>query len=344
MNFKDKNGKKTLIIFCAVTAVFVALICVFSFFDLQISKKISIIGAGKYYPESVSGRFFETFGVIPVYALTAFALALVFHNALRRSALTERGKIFKVFVLILSAFFTALMCFGMFKKAISYTLIHFSADYLLGGGTDMVAFVLLGIMSGAALLYFCKDLSSSFLNKTFCWALIVIFAAAFSQGITQGIKLFSGRARFATMNVLNDFSLYTPWYKFVSGRKVTDDMLTAGIASDAFRSFPSGHSAASTMLLCFCLLPYFLRGEKGENKPLKLVCLILPIAFTLGTMASRVIEGAHFLTDVLFGSYSVIAGIFIAICFIPSLAKRLTPLCEKVGVICENAENNQIGG
>ncbi len=335
---KNAKNKKELIIFCCITAVFAALIAVFTFFDLQISKAVTIIGTGKFYPESAFGRFFESFGVVPVYAFTAFALVVVFYNALYRFAKTKKAKTLRLITLCACAFFAALMCYAMFKKVIKYVAIHKRFDYMLGGVSDEIAYVLLGCMSAAALIYFMKDVSRSFLNGALAWALVVIFAAAFSQAAVQGVKLFSGRARYALMNVLDDFSLYTPWYKFTLGRVVTDDMLTLGAGADAFKSFPSGHSAAAAISLTLCLIPYFFK--KPCNKAAKIILIVLPAAFTLGTMVSRVIEGAHFCTDVLFGCYAVIAGIYIALTFIPKAVSRLTPLREdKRGVILERAEN-----
>lgn len=331
------ENKKTLIIFCCVTAVFAALIAVFTFFDLQISNAVTIIGAGKFYPEGVLGRFFESFGVVPVYAITAFALSIVFYNAFYRSAKTKKGKAVRFTVLCVAAFFIALMGYAMFKKVIKYVAIHLKFDYTLGGMLDQIAYVLLGVMSGAALLYFMKDASRSFLNDALSWALIVVFTAAFSQGVVQGLKPIFGRARYATMNVLEDFSLYTPWYKITLNRVVSNEMLTAGVGADAFKSFPSGHSAAAAMSLTLCMLPWFLKKPCG--KVIKTVAIVLPIAFTLGTMVSRVIEGAHFCTDVLFGCYAVIAGMYIAVAFIPNSIKRLKPLSDrKRGVIYEHAE------
>lgn len=333
----EAKNKKTLIIFCCITAVFAALIAVFTFFDLQISKAITIIGAGKFYPESALGRFFESFGVVPVYAITAFALSVVFYNAFYRSAKTKKTKALRLTVLCVAAFFIALMFYAMFKKVIKYIAIHQGFDYTLGGVSDGVAYVLLGCISAGALLYFMKDASRSFLNGALVWSLVVIFTAAFSQAAVQGVKLFSCRARYALMNVLDDFSLYTPWYDFTLGRVVTDEMLTLGAGADAFKSFPSGHSAAAAMALTLCLLPWLLK--KPCNKVVKVVATVLPIAFTLGTMVSRVVEGAHFCTDVLFGCYAVIAGIYIALAFIPKAASRISPLCdEKRGVISERAE------
>lgn len=334
----NAKSKKSIIIFCSVTAAFLAAIVICTFFDLQISEKITIIGAGKFYPESVLGRFFETFGVIPVYAFTAFALSVVFHNVYRRSAEDKNDKILRGTLLGLSAFLVALMCYAMFKKVIKYVAIHFDFEYTLGGVLDHVAYVLLGLMSGAALLYFTKDLFNSYLNKTLCWALVVIFTAAFSQLIVQSVKSFSGRARYATMNVLEDFSLYTPWYKFKAGRTVSDEMLTLGVGSDGFKSFPSGHSAAAAMSLLFCVCPLVLKTRK---KPIKILLIALPIVFTLGTMISRVVEGAHFATDVLFGCYSVLLGAYIAFLFIPAELKKLKPLGEKIGVICESVEKGE---
>ncbi|MDY4186424.1 MAG: phosphatase PAP2 family protein [Candidatus Borkfalkiaceae bacterium] len=310
--------KKASAIFGVILGVYAALIAVCTFFDLEISKAINVMGEGKYYPENFFGRVFETIGVIPVYAVTSLALSIIFHFVMRENSC---GKKAKIICGVIAAAICVALGYKMFKQSFGYIAIHFGFDYMLGGVTDEIAYVLAGAISTAALLYLMKDVSDDFLNKTFRWAIVVLFTAAISQAIVQSVKVFAGRARYATLNVAGSFDEYTPWYIFGGKRVPSDELLTFGAGKDAYRSFPSGHSAASAVSLTLMLLPMCF-GIKKDKVSFWLLT-ILPVVFTLGTMISRVIEGAHFCTDVLFGSLASILGIYVGVIVSPLITKNL---------------------
>jgi membrane-associated phospholipid phosphatase len=100
----------------------------------------------------------------------------------------------------------------------------------------------------------------------------------------QLVKIFWGRVRFRDLDALH--SNFTNWY------------LPNGITGH--ESFPSGHAAMAWMLLpLIILLP-------KKNK--------IAIIFTVGVITvwgiavplSRLVIGAHYASDVLFGSFIVI--------------------------------------
>lgn len=108
-----------------------------------------------------------------------------------------------------------------------------------------------------------------------------LYAAAtlmLSAAAVFALKHFWGRIRYADLKTPDDF---TPWY--VPGTK------------GAGSSFPSGHAAmASLALLGYDFLKYFgLRGRAAA--------LILGSAFVAAVSVSRVILGAHYVSDVLAG-------------------------------------------
>ena len=316
-----QTRKKITSVYIIAIVALAALFAICTFFDFEISKAITIIGEGKYYPESLAGRFFETFGVIPVYALPAFALSIIFHYFMREKA---GDKAVKAICGVIIGILCAVLGYMMFKKVFKYVSIHFGFDDLLGGVTDEIAYALMGVLSAGALLYFMKDVSDEFLNKTFAWAVMVAITAAGSQLVVQGVKLFAGRARYATINVTGDSGLYTPWYIFNGSRVPSNEMLTLGAGSDAFRSFPSGHTAAAAVSLCLAVLPVFF-GLKKNNVSFWLL-IVLPSIFTLGTLVSRVVEGAHYCTDVIFSLACVITAIYFGLKVSFALQKKIKPL------------------
>lgn len=68
-----------------------------------------------------------------------------------------------------------------------------------------------------------------------------------------------------------------------------------GIASEEFKSFPSDHVGCAAVALAYCLVPYI--RKKGSPD----LWFYVGLAFVLTVMFSRIIMGAHFLSDVTIG-------------------------------------------
>ncbi len=102
--------------------------------------------------------------------------------------------------------------------------------------------------------------------------------------LIQPIKLLWGRVRFRDLDTL--YSNFTPWF------------LPNGINGN--QSFPSGHAAMAWMIL-----PLFLLVVNKSNN-IKISLLILIVSWGLAVSLSRVVMGAHYVSDVLFGSFIII--------------------------------------
>ena len=100
----------------------------------------------------------------------------------------------------------------------------------------------------------------------------------------QGVKYFWGRVRFRELDAA--FSQFTPWY------------LPQGITGSD--SFPSGHAAMGWMLLALLIL---LANKKQWMKYSAMVIIFL---WGVTLALSRVVIGAHYASDVLFGSFFII--------------------------------------
>jgi len=102
--------------------------------------------------------------------------------------------------------------------------------------------------------------------------------------IVQPIKHLLGRVRFRDLDAL--YSNFTPWF------------LPNGINGN--QSFPSGHAAMGWMILPLLLLVV------NKSKPIKISLLILIIIWGLTVILSRVVIGAHFASDALFGAFIIV--------------------------------------
>jgi len=132
------------------------------------------------------------------------------------------------------------------------------------------------------LLHFRKDVQSVIVIR---YAKVVIGMALFGYVFCiQCVKFLWGRVRFRELD--SAFSQFTPWY------------CPQGITG--FDSFPSGHAATGFMLLAILIL---LEKKKLWIKNLALVVIIL---WGILLAFSRVVIGAHYSSDVLFGSFFII--------------------------------------
>jgi len=100
----------------------------------------------------------------------------------------------------------------------------------------------------------------------------------------QLVKIFWGRIRFRDLDSLQ--SNFTSWY------------YPNGITGH--ESFPSGHAAMAWMLLPLILL------LPKKNKIAKIFTVGIIIAWGIAVPLSRVVIGAHYSSDALFGSFIVI--------------------------------------
>jgi membrane-associated phospholipid phosphatase len=100
----------------------------------------------------------------------------------------------------------------------------------------------------------------------------------------QVVKTFWGRVRFRELDAA--FSQFTPWY------------LPQGITG--FDSFPSGHAAMGWMLLALLIL------ISNKKEWVKYLAFLLIFIWEVVLALSRVVIGAHYASDVLFGSYFII--------------------------------------
>ena len=70
-------------------------------------------------------------------------------------------------------------------------------------------------------------------------------------------------------------------------------------ASDAFKSFPSGHTCAAGMSYALIMLPDVV--DFKHKKAGKIACWVTPIVITMLVAISRIVVGAHYMSDVTLG-------------------------------------------
>jgi membrane-associated phospholipid phosphatase len=117
------------------------------------------------------------------------------------------------------------------------------------------------------------------------YAKVVVAVALFGYVVfIQGVKYFWGRVRFRELDAV--FSQFTPWY------------LPQGITGSD--SFPSGHAAMGWMLLALLIL------LANKDQWIKYSAIVIIFLWGVVLALSRVVIGAHYASDILFGSFFII--------------------------------------
>jgi len=101
--------------------------------------------------------------------------------------------------------------------------------------------------------------------------------------LVQPLKILWGRVRFRDLNSI--YSNFSDWF------------VIKGITGN--ESFPSGHSAMGWMILPVLIL--FSKNKIGQR-----ILLIIISVWAVAVGISRIVIGAHFASDVLFGAFFVI--------------------------------------
>ncbi|MDE5964244.1 MAG: phosphatase PAP2 family protein [Eubacterium sp.] len=101
--------------------------------------------------------------------------------------------------------------------------------------------------------------------------------------VIEGMKYLWGRVRFRDLLAAGSYDSFTPWYKIngINGNK----------------SFPSGHTAGAGMSYLMMAFPYL--SKKWERQ--KTLCFVIPLVYTSVVAFTRLVMGAHYLSDVAMG-------------------------------------------
>lgn len=126
-------------------------------------------------------------------------------------------------------------------------------------------------------------------------AAIVLVTTMFLEIIIINIiKLPWARPR---MRLLAEQSqaIYQPWW--VIGCKSKDYFMSLGVLAEEFKSFPSGHAGNAACAMLLGILPYISIKLKGKEN----ILFFMGVLITFVVAFSRIVMGAHFLSDVTFG-------------------------------------------
>lgn len=266
---------------CAVLAVLVLLILLIigSFADLAISKFL--------YPghESSIGQFFAAFGELPAFSLLAgCGVLLMMHRKKFRPELH---------VILLAAG----ACLTFASMVLS---VHEATDNVpvLPTAVALLVTVFVDALMAFALLFLTRQCPAKTLLRFVC---TVVFVCVGIMILINMIKIPWGRARMRLIYTTGNDTYFSNWWK--AGTALKKKLVADGIASDEFRSFPSGHTACAACAMLTLLLPTLYRRLHDKEK----LFMGLGAAWTAFVAFSRLRMGAHFLSDVCVSALLTIA-------------------------------------
>lgn len=123
---------------------------------------------------------------------------------------------------------------------------------------------------------------------------LLLLAMLMQIMIINIVKIPWGRPRMRMISK-EPLASFQPWW--VIGGEMKDALITLGVAAEEFKSFPSGHTGNATCALLLGALPLVCPKLKGKET----LMFSLGVVFTLLVAVSRIMMGAHFLTDVTVG-------------------------------------------
>lgn len=328
------NKKKTILTLAITLVVIAGLLTVASFFDLQISKiltKDSLLD-GEYISSSSFALFFEAIGSCAMYIMIAIAGVIAFWYGVK----SNKHKAIRFIYAFIGAVMVIVGFFMTFKDTFTYVgafigarltnkgaenILIDDAESLAGSLYIQLICMAFAIPSALALIALWKKVKKEDNDRYVWWAYAIICTAVF-YAIVHFVKGPVGRVRFRTMNYLNNFDWYTPWYEMNGKRNLIDLAGSDGsqigafiktrydFVGDACKSFPSGHTFSAGMVYTLLALPYL--NEKFAKKNARFALWACCITYTGLVALSRIVAGAHYMSDVLVGGSLAFAGAMIS--------------------------------
>lgn len=131
------------------------------------------------------------------------------------------------------------------------------------------------------------------------WLLVIVVMVAIFLALVPGVTMIKAifhRPRYREV-VRFGYEEFHNWWQRCGNYK--EIMKATGVLSEEFKSFPSGHGGASAV---FMLSVIFLPLVNQKYEKLQLPLFYAGLAWTLLVCFSRILVGAHFLSDVSMGT------------------------------------------
>ncbi len=288
---------------------------------------------GQVYTNSIFGRVNEIVGIAPCVIATMFCMGIFYFNAnrIKKSGLKvfTKGSMIILsliwfelwgFLVFFSQMVTAIVGLQEYSNYSPFSNIYNALTYLFIG-------LILGGLSTWAIFYLLSNVKQQSMYELFRWAIIVIsatfaslilmqvvlkhilqrerfrFIYAFSQvqSVTDGTTIWTG-TEYSNIT----YGGFVHWYEIPVAQRGYN-------SEDITMSCPSGHTTMAALgSLSLILLPMTVRAY--NTKKIRAWCFSLAIIGTVVVGLGRMVAGAHYLSDVTFGT--LIASGFLTIFYL----------------------------
>lgn len=285
---KERNNKEyqILLIFnILVLVLFAGLFVLGTFSDESIAGSL-------YTPNSLAAKIITSCGVYPFFAFAVLFIGVLCERIIH-SGLSKPVKIILASLAYLIATFVGFIGAGALVDGDSlggiFPVLNRNIPVIVG-----LCFVTnppllcLGFYRGAK-----RKEDERLLKRVIC--LLILLGLSYAA-----LEIFKGvfhRPRYRLVMQGVDGIGFIPWYIQFNGAKEFIENL--GVPKGEFRSFPSGHAILS-MSMVFILQSLSFLSVKLKNK--KVILGIAGLIFSVIIMFTRMLLGAHYLSDVCAGA------------------------------------------
>ena len=286
--------KVTLIKLLCFVLIFSFLAIIATLYDYQISNFLvgKNLKNGYYYSNNLLGNIIEIVGESILYIFLTFSfiiLAFYFYNT---------NSHFKIITIIFT-FIAFYFSYRMFSVSGKYIYEIYNLD-IFNSIAFKILYVLFAILYTFLNMLLVKKKFLNKINELVPFVTIVIVTFALSTIITHLIiKPFMGRERFRATYYLVENNLehlgFTKWYVFNGSSSKLASIYN--VDKELYKSFPSGHTCAAAISFTLLLVPKMFNVSTKS----KWFYYIFPFVYTFLVAFGRIIVGAHYLSDVLFG-------------------------------------------
>lgn len=308
--------QKSWIAVAVFVVVFAGLLIAATFTDLEVSNILTkhALKDGAYLADDIFGVFFEIVGSTALYILIGVCATICFWFFIKVYDKKPLNIIFSVVCAV-----AGVVAFWLvFKDVYDYSIEHILKDAFATSGNQLSRYemihkfenngafiavqIFLGIAVEGLVILSLKSVSVDTLKKFTRFVLAFALMAVIANVLVMIIKVPVGRMRYRAMNseagqVMGGFDNFTKWFVSTDNNKLYDSKALFGY-SDAFKSFPSGHTCAAGMIYSLIMLIDILDLKKTWHK----VAIWSSTIVLTGIVAvSRIVVGAHFFSDVLMG-------------------------------------------
>ena len=281
--------------FYIVIGILLAGFIVGSFLDLQINQAI-------YSQGNMFGVIMASFGTYPCYAGLSFAAGGLLITSIRKKDLHIIWRI---------------VSWGLAALGYGLSVWLGSKDVPSVNGFNNEALEMPFVLANIFVFAGFTALGFIVCNKgdeNKLWMSLMVMAIIFLLALLPTsflIKLVLHRPRYRFVVNSGEIAFHNWWESYGAYKEyIEEGHILYGhlITKEEFKSFPSGHSgSAAIMMMVLPYLSMFFKKLKGKET----MMFYIGFAWTLLMMFSRMLVGAHFLTDTCMGALIVVVVFYI---------------------------------